>query len=310
MSIDYIIAVIITVVGASTPILFAGLGELVTEKSGVLNLGVEGMMLVGAVAGFATVDITGNPWLAVVVAAAAGAAVSMIFAVLTLSLSANQVATGLALTIFGTGLSTLVGKAFTGRGIKAFTTVFPDWLANDRFGKVIFSYSPLVYFSFIMVALVAWFLSRTRGGLILRAVGENDLSAHSIGYSVIGVRYAAVAFGGAMAGIGGAAFPLVLTPLWAEGLTGGRGWIAIALVVFAGWKPTRLLAGAYFFGLLGTLELYAKASGTIFTALLPSEGWAALPYVATIIALAIISSSKAGGGNAPACLGKPFIPST
>ena len=218
MSIDYIIAVFITVVGASTPILFAGLGELVTEKSGVLNLGVEGMMLVGAVAAFATVDLTGNPWLAVVVAAAASAAVSMIFAVLTLSLSANQVATGLALTIFGTGLSTLVGKSFTGHGIKAFTTLFPDWLANDRFGRVLFSFSPLVYFSFVMVAVVAWFLTQTRGGLILRAVGENDLSAHSIGYSVIGVRYAAVAFGGAMAGIGGAAFPLVLTPLWAEGL--------------------------------------------------------------------------------------------
>ena len=310
MSIDYIIAVFITVVGASTPILFAGLGELVTEKSGVLNLGVEGMMLVGAVAAFATVDLTGNPWLAVVVAAAASAAVSMIFAVLVLSLSANQVATGLALTIFGTGLSTLVGKSFTGHGIKAFTTLFPDWLANDRFGRVIFSFSPLVYFSFIMVAAVAWFLTRTRGGLILRAVGENDHSAHSIGYSVIGVRYAAIAFGGAMAGIGGAAFPLVLTPLWAEGLTGGRGWIAIALVVFAGWKPGRLLAGAYFFGLLGTLELYAKASGGFFTALLPSEAWAAFPYVATIIVLAVISSSKAGGGNAPACLGKPFIPST
>jgi general nucleoside transport system permease protein len=310
MSIDYIIAVFITVVGASTPILFAGLGELVTEKSGVLNLGVEGMMLVGAIAAFATVDITGNPWLAVVVAAAAGAAVSMIFALLTLTLSANQVATGLALTIFGTGLSTLVGKSFTGRGIKAFTTIFPDWLANDRFGRVLFSFSPLVYFSFIMVAVVAWFLGRTRAGLILRAVGENDQSAHSIGYSVIGVRYAAVAFGGAMAGIGGAAFPLVLTPLWAEGLTGGRGWIAIALVVFAGWKPGRLLIGAYFFGLLGTLELYAKASGSIFTAILPSEGWAALPYVATIVVLAIISVSKAGGGNAPASLGKPFIPST
>ena len=204
MSVDFIIAVIITVVGASTPILFAGLGELVTEKAGVLNLGVEGMMLIGAIAAFATVDKTGNPWLAVCVAAAAGAAVSMIFGVLTLSLSSNQVATGLALTIFGTGLSTLIGQGFTGRAIKTFDTLFPDALADDRIGKVLFGYSPLVYFSFIMVALVAWFLRGTRGGLILRAVGENDLSAHSIGYSVIGVRYAAVAFGGAMAGIGGA----------------------------------------------------------------------------------------------------------
>ena len=309
MSPDYIIALIITVVGASTPILFAGLGELVAEKAGVLNLGVEGMMLIGAIAAFATVDKTGNPWLAVCVAAAAGAAVSMIFGLLTLSLSSNQVATGLALTIFGTGLSTLIGQGFTGRAIKTFDTFFPDALADDRFGKVLFGYSPMVYFSFIMVALVAWFLRGTRGGLILRAVGENDLSAHSIGYSVVGVRYAAVAFGGAMAGIGGATFPLVLTPLWAEGLTGGRGWIAIALVVFAGWRPVWLLGGAYFFGLLGTLELYAKASGTSWTSWLPSEAWAALPYLATVVVLAIISVSKSAGGNAPACLGKPFLPS-
>lgn len=308
MSLDYVIAVMITVVGASTPILFAGLGELVTEKSGVLNLGVEGMMLVGAIAAFATVDITGNPWLAVLAAAAAGAAASMIFGVLTLSLSANQVATGLALTIFGTGLSTLIGQGFTGRAIKTFATPFPPALANDPIGRLFFGYSPLVYFSFIMVALVAWFLRGTRAGLILRAVGENDNSAHSIGYSVIGVRYAAVAFGGAMAGIGGATFPLVLTPLWAEGLTGGRGWIAIALVVFAGWRPVWLLGGAYFFGLLGTLELYAKASGSSWTSVLPSEAWAALPYVATVVALAIISMGKSAGGNAPACLAKPFLP--
>jgi simple sugar transport system permease protein len=309
MSIDFLIAVIITVVGASTPILFAGLGELIAEKSGVLNLGVEGMMLIGAIAAFATTDITGNPWLAVVVAAAAGALVSMVFAVLTLSLSANQVATGLALTIFGTGLSSLMGQGFTGRAIKTFGTIFPPELAGDRFGKVIFGYSPLVYFSFIMVALVAWFLHKTRAGLILRAVGENDLSAHSIGYSVTGVRYAAVAFGGALAGIGGATFPLVLTPLWAEGLTGGRGWIAIALVVFAGWRPVWLLGGAYFFGLLSTFELYAKASGASWTSILPSEAWAALPYIATVVVLAIISASKQAGGNAPACLGKPFVPS-
>ena len=310
MTAEYIIAFVITVVGASTPLLFAGLGELITEKAGVLNLGVEGMMLIGAIAAFATVDITGNPWLAVVVAAAAGAAASMIFAVLTLSLSANQVATGLALTIFGTGLSSLIGQGFTGRGIKTFDSPFPAALANDPIWKVVFGYSPLVYLSLIMVALIAWFLLRTRTGLILRAVGENDLSAHSIGYSVVGVRYAAVAFGGAMAGIGGAYFPLVLTPLWAEGLTGGRGWIAIALVVFAGWRPVWLLGGAYFFGLLGTLELYAKTAGVSWTTVLPSEAWAALPYLATVLALAAISISKSGGGNAPACLGKPFLPSS
>ena len=308
MSIDYVIAFIITVVGASTPILLAGLGELVTDKSGVLNLGVEGMMLVGAIAGFATMDLTGNPWLAVAVAAASGALVSMIFAVLTLSLSANQVATGLSLTIFGTGLSSLIGQGFTGHGIPTFDSIFPAALAQDRFGKVLFSYSPLVYFAIIMVFAVGWFLRRTRTGLILRAVGENDLSAHSIGYSVIGVRYAAVAFGGAMAGIGGAYFPLVLTPQWSEGLTGGRGWIAVALVVFSGWRPSWLLVGAYFFGLLGTLELFAKAAGTGWTSFLPSEAWAAFPYLATVIVLAAISVSKSAGGNAPAMLGRPFIP--
>jgi simple sugar transport system permease protein len=219
------------------------------------------------------------------------------------------VATGLALTIFGQGLSTLIGQGFTGHGIHTFDTVFPATLAADRFGKAIFSYSPLVYFAIVMVFAVGWFLRRTRTGLILRAVGENDLSAHSIGYSVLGVRYAAVAFGGAMAGIGGAYFPLVLTPQWSEGLTGGRGWIAVALVVFSGWRPGWLLGGAYFFGLLGTLELYAKASGSGWTSVLPSEAWAAFPYLATVIVLAAISVSKSAGGNAPASLGKPFIPS-
>jgi simple sugar transport system permease protein len=308
MSSDIIISFVTVMIAAATPILLAALGELVVEKSGVLNLGVEGMMLIGAVITVAVTLTTGNPLLAIICAALASTLAALIFGVLTVSLSANQVATGLALTIFGTGLSSLVGNSFTGRAIPTFDTPFPAALAHDHYGRVLFGYSPLVYFSFIMVALVAWFLHRTRGGLILRAVGENDLSAHSIGYSVTGVRYAAIAFGGAMAGIGGATFPLVLTPLWAEGLTGGRGWIAIALVVFAGWRPVWLLGGAYFFGLLSTFELYAKASGASWTAILPSEGWAALPYLATVVVLAVISVSKRAGGNAPACLGKPFIP--
>ena len=161
-----------------------------------------------------------------------------------------------------------------------------------------------------MVVAVGWFLKRTRAGLILRAVGENDLSAHSIGYSVIGVRYAAVAFGGAMAGLGGAYFSLVLTPMWAEGMTAGRGWIALALVVFAVWRPFRLLAGAYLFGLVMTLELYAKAGGEHSSPSIPSELWAALPYLATIVVLVLISMRPGGSTSAPACLGKPFLPST
>ena len=307
MSIEFVVAIISAIVLVATPILLAGLGELVVEKSGVLNLGVEGMMLIGAVTGFAVTATFGNPYLGVFAAALAGSAASMIFGFLTLSLSANQVATGLALTIFGGGFSALAGKAFLGKTVPAFTQLFPSNLATHPIWKVIFGYSPIVYFSLIMCVAIAWFLKRTRSGLILRAVGENDLSAHSIGYSVIGVRYAAVAFGGAMAGIAGSMFSLVLTPIWAEGLTAGRGWIALALVVFAAWKPYRLLIGAYLFGAVMTLEVHAKAAGGLFSAL-PSELWAALPYLATIIVLVIISLRRSSNSGAPACLGKPFIP--
>jgi len=308
MNIDLTIAIIITMIGASTPLLLAALGELVVEKSGVLNLGVEGMMLTGAVVGFAVTYTTGNPWLGIVAAAIAGMAASMIFAFLTLSLSSNQVATGLALTIFGTGFSSLFGQPYTGKPIQLFKSIFPDYLTDHPILRVFFGYSPLVYFSLFMVFAVWWFLQKTRAGLILRAVGENDFSAHSIGYSVLGVRYGAVAFGGAMAGIAGSCFPLILTPQWVEGLTGGRGWIALALVVFSAWKPTRLLAGAYLFGLIATMELYAKAAGGAFR-ILPSEIWASLPYLATIIVLVLISIRRSANSSAPACLGKPFIPS-
>ncbi len=303
MNIEFAIAVMVTIVGASTPILIAALGELVVEKSGVLNLGVEGMMLVGAVTGFAVTSVTGNPWLGVIAAMFAGAAASMIFGFLTLTLSANQVATGLALTIFGVGLSALIGVNFIGGTIKIFGSVFPDSLADHPIWRLVFGYSPIVYFSFIMVGVVAWFLRSTRAGLILRAVGENDHSAHSIGYSVIGVRYMAVAFGGGMAGIGGAYFSMVSIPLWTEQITAGRGWIALALVVFAAWRPYRLLAGAYLFGGVMTLELHAKAAGFTF---IPPELWAAMPYLATIGVLTIISLRKSGGTQSPACLGKPF----
>ncbi len=307
MSLDFIIAALITVVGLATPILLAGLGELVVEKSGILNLGVEGMMLVGAISGFGMTVITGNPWLGIIGAAAGGAISGLLFGVLVLGLNSNQVATGLALTIFGTGISSLLGLSFTGRIVSVFGSVFPAELARHPILKVFFGYSPIVYFALIMVPIVAWFLKSTRAGLILRAVGENDLSAHSIGYSVVGVRYAAIAFGGAMAGIGGAYFSMVITPMWAEKMTAGRGWIALALVVFASWRTGRLLAGAYFFGILMALELYAKAAGFSF---MPSQFWAAMPYLMTIIALAIISKRESAGGNAPACLGKPFLPST
>lgn len=313
MDSTFIIAAIITIVGISTPILLAGLGELVVEKAGVLNLGVEGMMLVGAIGGFAITVYTGNPWVGVIGAAAAGAASALLFGFFVLTLNSNQVATGLALTIFGTGLSSLIGLGFVGRIVPQFGSMFPRDMLTDPFVRLFLGYSPIVYFALIMVVLVAWFLKSTRAGLILRAVGENDLSAHSIGYSVIGVRYAAVAFGGAMAGIGGAYFSLVITPMWAERMTAGRGWIALALVVFASWKAPRLLVGAYFFGILMWLELNAKAGGLSFipgAQAIPSQFWAAMPYIMTVVVLTLISMRDRVGLNAPACLGKPFLPAT
>ncbi len=305
MTLDFLISAFITVIGISTPILLAATGELVVEKSGVLNLGVEGMMLIGAVTGFAVTFTTFNPWLGMFAAAAAGAAASLVFGLLVLTFGANQVATGLALAIFGIGLSTLIGNSFVGIIVPEFSSIFPDGWSRDPIMRIVFGHSPMVYFALFMVFAVAWFLKRTRAGLVLRAVGENDHSAHSIGYSVIGIRYAAIAFGGAMAGIAGSYFSMVITPMWAQQMTAGRGWIALALVVFAGWKPSRLLGGAYFFGVLMTLEFYAKASKN---AILPSQFWAAMPYLMAIIVLAVISARERTGSEAPACLGKPFMP--
>jgi Uncharacterized ABC-type transport system, permease component len=305
---DLTIAIIVTVVGAATPILLAALGELVVERSGVLNLGVEGMMLIGAISGFVVQFHIGNPYLALLCGAGAGLAASLIFGFLTLSLSANQTATGLALTIFGTGFSALAGSSYSARPVQLMGDLFPAAIADHGIARVLFGYSFPVYLSFVMVVAVWYFLHKTRAGLILRAVGENDLSAHSIGYSVIGVRYLAIMFGGAMAGLAGACFPLLLTPQWAEGMTAGRGWIAVALVVFASWKPFRLLAGAYLFGLVMTMELYAKAGGGPLS-VIPSELWAAMPYLATIVVLVLISLRRDASTNAPACLGRPFMPS-
>jgi simple sugar transport system permease protein len=308
----FIIDALVTVVAVTTPILLAATGELVVEKSGVINLGVEGMMLIGAVVGFAVTFNYGPdlgdlaPWIGVLAAAVAGAGSSLVFGFLVLTLGSNQVATGLALAIFGIGLSSLIGAGYVGMTVPSFDSLFPDWLAGDAVGKVVFGYSPLVYFALIVVFLVGWFLNRTRAGLILRAVGENDISAHSIGYPVIAIRYAAIAFGGALAGVAGSFFSMVITPMWAEQMTAGRGWIALALVVFSGWRAGRLLVGAYFFGVLMTLELYAKASGFSF---LPSQFWAAMPYIMAVVVLAVISARGVTGSEAPACLGRPFLPS-
>jgi len=307
MLIEPFVLVLITVIGAATPLLLAALGELVVEKAGVLNLGVEGMMLVGAVAAFATAVGTESATLAIIAAALAGAAMAFLFGVMTLSLLANQVATGLALTIFGIGLSALLGAPYVGTPLKRLPELqFPVLSDLPIIGPILFSHDALVYFSVAMVAGIAWFLNRSRAGLVLRAVGESHDSAHTIGYSVIKVRYLAVMFGGMMAGLGGAYLSLAYTPMWIEQMTAGRGWIALALVVFAAWRPLRVLIGAYLFGGVTILQLHAQGGSLID---IPSQFLSMLPYIATIVVLTIMSS----GGmrqrlQAPACLGKPFHP--
>jgi simple sugar transport system permease protein len=303
---EQLAALLVLTLAAGTPLVFAALGELVTEKSGVLNLGVEGMMLVGAVASFAVAATTQNPWLGVLAGTAAGAAMSQIFAVITLTLLANQVATGLALSLFGVGLSAFIGLDYVSvvlDGIKPLTIAGLTDL--PLVGKLLFGESPFVYLSLALFAAVQWFLYRTRAGLVLRAVGENPHAAHAIGYPVRRIRYLAVLFGGACAGLGGAYLSVAYTPMWTEGLTAGRGWIALALVVFATWKPWRALAGAYLFGGVTLAQFQAQALGVE----IPSQILSMLPYLATVVVLALISRDAAVIRlNAPASLGKPFHP--
>ena len=301
---ELIIASIMTMMTAATPLVFAATGELVAEKSGVLNLGVEGMMLIGAVFGFAAVTLTGEPLIGLAAAIVMGMLASMIFGVLTLSLLSNQVATGLALTIFGTGLSALVGLDYVGKTIEQIRAIHIPVLTDlPIVGRLLFGHDPLVYVSIVLLGVTHWFLKHTRWGMILRAVGDSDQSAHAIGYPVIAIRYAAVAFGGAMAGLGGAYLSLVYTPLWAEHMTAGRGWIALALVVFASWRPTRVLLGAVLFGGITILQLNAQAAGLG----IPASFMSMLPYIATIVVLVLISrDSTRIRLNAPTCLGKPF----
>jgi general nucleoside transport system permease protein len=303
---DTLSAILISMIAASTPLLFAALGELVTEKSGVLNLGVEGMMLVGAVVAFMVGIGTGSPVLAVIAGALAGVAMALLFGVLTLSLLANQVATGLALTIFGVGLSALMGKSYVGVPLKPLPKLdIPGISDIPLLGMVFLSQDFLVYLSIFMVFAVGWFLFRTRWGLILRAVGESHEAAHAIGYPVIGIRYLAVAFGGAMAGLGGAFLSLAYTPMWIENMTAGRGWIALALVVFATWRPGRVLMGAYLFGGVTMLQLHAQGAGFD----VPSQVMSMLPYLATVLVLVLISrDSTRIRLNAPADIGKIFHP--
>ena len=309
MSLEVAVPVILTVISAATPLLLAGIGELVVERSGVLNLGVEGMMLAGAVTAFAVTFATGSYTAGILAAALAGMLLALIFGVLTLTLVSNQVATGLALTLFGLGLSALVGDAFVGSPIQPLPKLaLPGLTDIPVVGPILFGQDFLVYLSVALTLGVAWFLKRTRGGMILRACGDSDVSAHSIGYDVIRIRYLAVLFGGMCAGLGGAFLSLAYTPMWVENMTAGRGWIALALVVFASWRPLRLLAGAYLFGGVTILQLYVQGMGGIGV---PSQVMSMLPYLATIIVLTVISAGSVRGRlDAPACLGKPFRPAT
>jgi ABC-type uncharacterized transport system permease subunit len=267
-------------------------------------LGLEGMMLIGAVFGFAAAAVTGNATLGLLVAATSGAFAALIFAILTLNLLSNQVATGLALTIFGTGLSALVGVDYVGETIDQIGSIqIPVLTDVPIVGRLLFGHDPLVYLAILILLGASWFLSRSRWGMILRAVGDSDVSAHAIGYPVIAIRFAAVTFGGLMAGLGGGYLSLVYTPLWAENMTAGRGWIALALVVFASWRPVRVLFGAILFGGITILQLNAQAAGLG----IPAPFMSMLPYIATIVVLVLISRDAIKIRlNAPACLGRPF----
>ncbi len=299
-------AIILTIITASTPLLMAAIGELVVERSGVLNLGVEGMMIIGAACAFVVTVVTGSSTLGVFAGALAGAALSLCFAFLVITLATNQVATGLALTLLGLGLSGLIGESFTGIALDPLAKLYIPGLTDIPFiGSVLFGQDALVYASFALVIGVSYFLYNTRGGLILRAVGDSHTSAHTLGYSALKVRYMAVLFGGACAGLGGAYLSLAYTPLWVKGMTAGRGWIALALVVFSSWLPRRLAIGAYLFGAVTILQFHAQGAGVA----IPSQLLSSLPYLATIIVLVLISSDRARTkANTPACLGKPFVP--
>jgi simple sugar transport system permease protein len=299
-------AVILTIITASTPLLLAAMGELVTERSGVLNLGVEGMMIMGAVCGFAAAYTSGSALVGVGAGLAGGVFMSLLFAFLTQTLMASQVATGLSLTLLGLGLSGLIGEGFTGLpGVKLSAIDIPVLTDLPFVGPILFGQDILVYFSLVLVAVVSYVLFRTRTGLIISAVGGNHHSAHALGYNVIKVRYACIAFGGACSGLAGAYLSLVYTPQWIENMSSGRGWIALALVVFSTWLPKRVLIGAYLFGTVWIMGLYVQALGVP----IPAQLLSSLPYLVTIVALIVISGNKTlTKVNTPACIGQPFAP--
>ncbi len=301
-------AMLVATIVAGTPLVIAALGELVTEKSGVLNLGTEGIMAVGAVAAFAAAHQSGSAFAGALAGIGAGALMSLVFAFLTLTLMANQVASGLALSIFGVGLSAFIGKSWESATLPTVPALRIPLLADiPLLGRAIFEQQALVYVSWLLFAVIVWFLYRSRPGLLLRAIGESPASAHAIGYPVIRIRYLATLFGGAMGGLAGAFLSVFYTPLWAEGMVAGRGWIALALVVFATWRPSRVLVGAYLFGGVMIAQLFLQGSGAQLE--IPSQFLSSLPYWATIVVLVAISrNANTIRLNSPASLGQPYRP--
>jgi general nucleoside transport system permease protein len=294
------ILLIAAMIGAATPILLAAIGELVVERAGVLNLGVEGMMITGAICGFIITVNTGSPTVGFIAAAIGGAALSLLFAFLTQIALANQVASGLALTLFGLGLSALMGQSYVGiKPPRTESTPLGPLADIPVIGPIIFGHDMMVYIGLAVVAATWATLKFTRAGLVLRAVGENHDAAHALGYKVKRIRTLAIMFGGACAGLGGAYISLVRVPQWTEGMTAGVGWIALALVVFASWKPWRVLLGAYLFGGITQLQLNLQGAGVA----IPVEYLAMSPYIVTIIVLVILSADKS---RAPGSLGRTF----
>lgn len=297
------VLLIASIMVASTPVLLAALGEMVVEKAGVLNLGVEGMMITGAICGFAVAVNTGSPMVGFLAAAAGGAALSLIFAILTQYFMANQVASGLALTLFGLGLSAMIGQSYIGvRPPRTADLDIPVLSDLPVIGPMIFQHDVMVYAALTLCLAIGLMLKYTRLGLILRAVGENHDAAHALGYKVTRIRLAAILFGGACAGLGGAYLSLIRVPQWTEGMTAGAGWIALAIVVFASWRAGRVLLGAYLFGGVTVLQLNLQAAGLA----IPVEYLSMSPYLITILVLVIMSSHKGAATNAPACLGRIF----
>ena len=306
---NLLIEIFIGITIASAPLIFAAIGELIVERSGVLNLGVEGMMIVGALAGFVVEFHTGNSFLAVLAALLAGMAIASIFAFLTQILLTNHVATGLALTIFGLGIAAFVGRGYTEVRIELIAEIYIPLLSDlPIVGPLLFSYNPLVYLALFVVFLVWWFLFKTKHGLILRAIGDNHDAAHAIGHKVVRYRVMAILFGGAMAGIGGAFLSLVQVPMWGENMTAGRGWIALGLVVFSSWQPFKVILGAVIFGGITVLQLHAQG----FDIRISAQYLFMLPYLATIIILVSLRMRDKNKTNRtmPNCLGRIFHSTT